>query len=87
MALALIGQPHGVFDLAALGLGRSRLLLLALCMPLLLVTSLRREPIKARLAASLPLRTAVFFLLAASVLLFGSYGSGYNPQDFVYFKF
>lgn len=32
-------------------------------------------------------RFAVYFALIVAVLLFGYYGAGYNPQDFVYFKF
>lgn len=33
------------------------------------------------------LRFGVYFLLLAAILLFGSYGAGYDPQDFVYFQF
>ncbi len=33
------------------------------------------------------LRYAGYFLLAAAILLFGSYGEGYDPQAFVYFQF
>lgn len=32
-------------------------------------------------------RYAVYFALIAVILLFGSYGAGYDPQDFVYFQF
>lgn len=32
-------------------------------------------------------RYAVYFVLIAVILLFGSYGAGYDPQDFVYFQF
>ena len=32
-------------------------------------------------------RYAVYFILIAVILLFGSYGAGYDPQDFVYFQF
>lgn len=33
------------------------------------------------------LRYALFFVLIAAMLLFGYYGSAFDPQDFVYFKF
>lgn len=33
------------------------------------------------------MRYAVYFVLIAVILIFGSYGDGYNPQDFVYFQF
>ncbi len=32
-------------------------------------------------------RYAVYFILIAVIFLFGSYGTGYDPQDFVYFQF
>lgn len=32
-------------------------------------------------------RYAVYFVLIALILIFGSYGTGYDPQDFVYFQF
>ena len=40
-----------------------------------------------RLNGTVALRYAVYFLLITSILIFGSYGSGYDPQDFVYFQF
>ena len=35
--------------------------------------------------ALFPLMLALVLLL--SVLIFGVYGTGYDPQDFIYFKF
>ncbi|MEG1165218.1 MAG: hypothetical protein RSD68_02315, partial [Oscillospiraceae bacterium] len=32
-------------------------------------------------------RYAVYFVLIASITIFGYYGVGFNPMDFVYFKF
>ena len=32
-------------------------------------------------------RYVIYFLLIAVILIFGSYGVGYDPQDFVYFQF
>lgn len=40
-----------------------------------------------RLNQGIALRYTVYFFLIASILIFGSYGSGYDPQDFVYFQF
>ena len=40
-----------------------------------------------RLNGGVVLRYAVYFLLMVFILIFGSYGSGYDPQDFVYFQF
>lgn len=87
MLLALVGRPQAAFDPAALGLPASRLILLGLCMPILIFADLWRDRLKKRILCSIPLRTAIFFILAVSVLLLGSYGSGYDPQDFVYFRF
>lgn len=32
-------------------------------------------------------RGAVYFILLAAIMLFGHYGAGFDPMDFVYFKF
>lgn len=40
-----------------------------------------------RINKTLVLRYAVYFLLIVLILIFGSYGAGYDPQDFVYFQF
>ncbi len=40
-----------------------------------------------RVNKTLVLRYAVYFVLIAAILIFGSYGDGYDPQDFVYFQF
>jgi len=32
-------------------------------------------------------RYLIYFILITATLIFGSYGAGYNPQDFIYFQF
>ena len=32
-------------------------------------------------------RYVVYFLILAAILIFGSWGEGFAPQDFVYFQF
>lgn len=49
----------------------------------LIVNSQLSQKINRRFVA----RYAVYFVLIAAILIFGSYGDGYNPQDFVYFQF
>ena len=48
---------------------------------------LTRMPLFQKLNKTVFLRYGVYFLLIVSILLFGSYGQGYDPQDFVYFQF
>ncbi len=48
---------------------------------------LAEKGLEARINRSLLPRYGVYFLLIASIIVFGSYGEGYNPQDFVYFQF
>lgn len=40
-----------------------------------------------RLNRGVALRYCVYFCLIAAILIFGSYGTGYDPQDFAYFQF
>lgn len=46
-----------------------------------------RKEIARRLNAQLVPRYLCYFFLIAAILLFGSYGPGYDPQAFVYFQF
>ncbi len=77
------------WNLTALGLGRARLLVLALaCLGLLLCDTVGRARRWAeRLNGSLWPRYAVWSALLLAVLVFGAYGTGYNAQEFVYFQF
>ena len=43
--------------------------------------------IAAALDKHIACRYLVYFLLITAILLFGSYGPGYDPQEFVYFQF
>ncbi|MDR1735448.1 MAG: MBOAT family protein [Oscillospiraceae bacterium] len=46
-----------------------------------------RANIGERINKTIVLRYCVYFLLLVCILIFGSYGSGYDPQEFVYFQF
>lgn len=82
---------QGVFPLAfgALGLSRPELAMLALAVGLLFSVEwlCSRKPVEKWLNRSVFPRYAVYFLLIVCILLFGSYGTGYAPQNFVYFQF
>ena len=64
-------------------------LVVALCALLLGVMDwlIHSKNLFQRLDRTVALRYAGYFLLAAAILLFGSYGEGYDPQAFVYFQF
>ena len=73
---------------ATLGLPMAALVV-ALCALLLGVMDwlIHSKNLFQRLDRTVALRYAGYFLLAAAILLFGSYGEGYDPQAFVYFQF
>lgn len=80
---------HNGLHLTAMGLSRSVWLLLFGAVALLLGVDAIQERISLEefLQKRAFLRWGVMLLLIALILIFGSYGSGYNPQDFVYFRF
>ena len=87
IALGFIGRSPLPFEFASLSLSIPIIFIVSLSIVLLAYTSIRRESVSKKLLESIPLRTCALFVIAAAILLFGSYGGGYNPQDFVYFKF
>ena len=87
IALGFIGRSPLPFELQSLSLCIPMIIVVIFSIVLLTYTSIRRETVSKKLLASIPLRTCVLFALAAAILIFGSYGGGYDPQDFVYFKF
>ncbi len=71
------------------GIGIKALMLLPVCAIVLAVVDWlsARFQIGHRLNQTVALRYGIYFLLVVSILLFGSYGEGYDPQAFVYFQF
>ncbi len=87
---ALLWLPHFALPaLTALGLRRLTLAAAGLFLALGCAVDLVRErrDIGAWLCARDVPRYLVYFCLLAAMLLFGHYGSGFDPQDFVYFQF
>lgn len=78
--------PLGV---SSLGLTRAELLVTFCAILLLAAVDLhgQKRDIAAALNDTQGRRYLVYFLLIAAILLFGSYGPGYDPQEFVYFQF
>ncbi len=82
--------PWLTHPVTAWGLDRPELLVAFLAVAVLLAVDLigLKGGLRRRVMA-LPraLRWAIAFALLFTVLIFGVYGAGYDPQDFIYFKF
>lgn len=76
-------------SITALGLSRSDLILLLCSLVILTVVDALSmlQDLAVRLNRTIVLRYAVYFLLIVVILIYGSYGPGYDPQEFVYFQF
>ena len=94
-ALAVLGNMAkpvlwDVGGLTAMGLGKREFLVLALALIVLVTVdalSQKRELTKQVAGASRPLRWAVYLALLLVVVIFGSYGTGYDAQNFIYGQF
>lgn len=82
-------EPLLPLELTALGLERPQLKALVCFIGLLAAVELaeERRDIFGWLNGRLWLRYAVYVVLAGIILIFGAYGPGYDPQQFVYFQF
>ena len=75
---------RGAFGLSALAL----LMVLVLSAALIVLDWLITEKkLWQKLNGTVALRYGVYFVIIVLILIFGSYGEGYDPQDFVYFQF
>ena len=79
----------GSFTLISMGLSMPALKVLTGALVLLLAADYLQTRIKLneRINSNIVVSCAVWFLLLAVIFIFGSYGAGYDPQDFVYFQF
>ena len=87
---AMVSGPWLTRPVTAWGLDLPELAVAALSVLLLLAAdllSLKRDLRGDILALPRALRWALVLALLAVVLVFGVYGTGYDPQDFIYFKF
>lgn len=71
------------------GVSTETLIMLAVLSVVLLVADwfITERALPEKINKKIVLRYAVYFILIAVILIFGSYGEGYDPQDFVYFQF
>jgi hypothetical protein len=79
----------GSFGLGDLGLEFKKLLVVgAMVLLMCLVDALqRRKPVAERINGTVWLRYGVWLAMILLILVFGYYGDGFDPQDFVYFQF
>ena len=77
------------FSLTALGLDAANLKMLLISLVLLLTVDFLqpRIDLEKKIESNIWLSCLVWLILIAAILIFGSYGTGYDPQDFVYFQF
>ena len=88
--VVFVSGPWLTGPVTAWGLDLPELAVAALSVLLLLAAdllSLKRGLRGDILALPRALRWALVLALLAVVLVFGVYGTGYDPQDFIYFKF
>lgn len=87
-----LGINNIILNLGACGLDEYDILLLIICMLLWFFISFVEENKKLDmrdfiLSRKLPLRWAIIYLGIFIVIIFGYYGPGVNPADFVYMQF
>ena len=84
---------RGWSEISELGLGKKDYILLALCAAVVLIVSIiqeRHPDTNLRLMMDKKpfiLRFILLLICVMAVIVFGIYGSGYNPADFVYMQF
>ena len=87
---AMLSGPLLTHPVTAVGLDRAELLCAVLGLLALLIVdalSVRTDLISRVLAAPRPARWAVYLGLLLATVIFGSYGAGYDAQNFIYFQF
>ncbi len=77
------------FGLGDLGITTAMLIVMAAMVLILVLVDRcnRRSPLAPKINASPWLRYGVWLALVLIILIFGYYGDGFDPQDFVYFQF
>lgn len=77
------------FNISGFGVTAKTLLLMAVLSIGLLIADwfITERKLSEKINNRFIMRYAVYFVLIVVILIFGSYGDGYDPQDFVYFQF
>jgi len=81
----------GIFPLAfgTLGLSTKALCAVFVFVVILVIVDVinLRYPVAKKVCNTVFVKYIVFFLLLTSIIIFGYYGDGFDPQEFVYFQF
>ena len=82
-------HPLPIGGISALGLSVPALFIIFISAIVLFVVDWaeNRYAFSKKLCNCIVPRFAVYFVLLAAVMIFGHYGAGFDPMDFVYFKF
>lgn len=85
----ILTQPFNYASVTALGLSIWQLAVLFVAILLLFVTDLLKDRLAflERISQSYAPRALVYIGLLCAIILFGHYGAGFDPMEFVYFKF
>ena len=88
-SLLALPQTGFTVDLMLLNITVPTLWMLGICTVVLLTADyfITEWGLMAKINRFVSVRYAVYFLILAAILIFGSWGEGFAPQDFVYFQF
>ena len=88
---SLLALPQTGFtaDLLLMNITVPALWMLGICTAVLLTADyfITERGLMQKINRSVAVRYAVYFVILAAILIFGSWGDGFAPQDFVYFQF
>ena len=80
-----------IFPLAfgALGLSRKMLIVVAIAVLILYIVDVinTKKPVAEFINRAVFLRYLIYVIILLAIFIFGYYGAGFDPQDFVYFQF
>lgn len=77
------------FNLSVLGLSNLTLFIMLIAVAVLITVDYinRKNPVAERINNTVWFKYVIYLALLFAILLFGYYGPGFDPQDFVYFQF
>ena len=88
-SLLALPQTGFTVDIMLMNITVPALWMMGICTVVLLVADyfITERGLMQKINRSVAMRYAVYFVILAVILIFGSWGDGFAPQDFVYFQF